>query len=46
MDRTAGTAAEQAAEQVFYFYAKDFLRKQIWEAAEWLLPDFETISSS
>ena len=34
------------AEQVFYFYAKDFLRKQIWEAAEWLLPDFETISSS
>lgn len=37
---------QQAAEQVFYFYAKDFLRKQIWEAAEWLLPDFETISSS
>ena len=37
---------QQAAEQVFYLYAKDFLRKQIWEAAEWLLPDFETISSS
>ena len=37
---------QQIAEQVFYFYAKDFLRKQIWEAAEWLLPDFETISSS
>lgn len=35
-----------AAEQAFYFYARNFLREQMWEAAEALLPDSETISSS